>query len=814
MGVLLSHAAVLRCAVALGLSATAMCAFAGRPAAPRYATTIAPLLAKRCLACHGPDRAESGLRLSDRESMLAESDSGARPIVAGEAAASELVRRVESADESERMPPEGPALTPKEIESLRSWIDAGAPFERHWAFARRATVVPPDVNNDAWVTNPIDHFVLAKLEEARLAPAQAADRPTIARRLYYDLIGLPPTPTQLAAFVTDDSEGAYSRLVDELLASPHYGEKWARHWLDVVRYAETNSFERDAAKPFAWKYRDYVIRSFNEDKPFDRFVVEQLAGDEVSPVTEASITATGYYRLGTWDDEPADPLQARYDDLDSIVSTTGQAFLGLTVGCARCHDHKIDPFPQTNYYQLLSFFADVTPYADTVGRDAKLYSLWDLSPAEAKAERTALRGAVAALEAGKLAMEEVAIKRMDGVDQRRSEQPENRPALLAEKLAGVQSEGERLAYAALVDQRAAAQGRLDAMPEAAMALSLAVCEPRPEPIQVMARGNPHVPGDAVEPAFPDLFGNPAPAIPDPAPDARSAGRRIVLANWIASPDNLLTARVIANRVWQHHFGRGIVRSANNFGQLGTPPTHPELLDWLAGYLVEHGWRLKELHRLIVHSSAYRMSSRPSAAALAADPANDLFSRFDLRRLTAEEVRDSALAVTGALNADLYGPSVFPKLSAEVHGTQSRPGEGWPTSDEKSSSRRSIYIHIKRSLVPPELSAFDFPETDTSCEARFNTTQPGQALNLLHGEFLRARAGDLAERVANDAGAGVGERIAEALRIALQRDPDAQTVSDVEGLYKRLVEQHGVAPDEALRQCCLVVLNLNEFVYID
>ncbi len=669
------------------------------------------------------------------------------------------------------------------------------------------------MTNTTWVTNPIDAFVLAKLEERGLPPAPPAERRVLARRIYYDLTGLPPSVEELATFLADARPDAYERLVDKLLASPRYGEKWARHWLDVVRYAETNSFERDAPKPYVWKYRDYVIRSLNNDKPYDEFVREQLAGDELEAITTESITATGYYRLGTWDDEPADALQSRYDDLDNIVSTTAQAFLGLTVGCARCHDHKIDPVPQADYYSLLAFFADVTPYALPHNRDAKLHSLWDISPAADVKRRSDIESQESRLRRTARRIERAAIAQMSAADQHRAETRE-RDDLLREKIHDYLSTDESKRYTETHQQLEQLRLQLEKMPPANWVLSLAQCDPRPEPTHVMMRGNPHVPGDVVDPRFPQLFETGRPMIPEPPAEARSAGRRRVLADWIASPDNLLTGRVIANRVWQHHFGRGIVRSASNFGKLGTPPTHAQLLDWLQFYLIDHGWRLKPLHRLIVTSSTYRMASTATPAGLATDPANDLFWRFDMRRLTAEEIRDSLLFVSGQLNGEHYGPSVYPRLSKEVLATQSRPGLDWHTSSARDASRRSIYIHIKRSLIVPSLSLFDFPETDTSCEARFNTTQAAQALSLLHSEFVQEQSRHFARRVEQEAGDDLASQVALALQLSLQREPDRTTVADGLSLIDQYREQHGLSRGDAFTQFCLMVLNLNEFVFLD
>ena len=796
------------------LIACALAPFASVEAAANevsFTGDVKPILARRCFACHGPETNEAGLRLDEPESALGELDSGMRAIVPGRPDESELIARVTSTDEAVRMPIDEEPLTAEEIETLKAWIAGGASWQKHWAFVPPQPHDPPTVNGSAWVRNPIDAFILLKLEAAGLQPAAPASKRTLARRAYFNLLGLPPTNEQLNRFLQDDSSKAWENLIDELLDSPHYGERWARHWLDIVRYAETNSYERDGPKPNAWKYRDYVIRSLNEDKPYDQFLREQLAGDELEDVTADTMIATGYYRLGIWDDEPADPVQAKYDEWDDIISTTSQAMLGLTVGCARCHDHKIDPIPQADYYGLLAFFADVTVYGER--GDQETNSQWDLSSPEEAAHRRKLRQNEREIERQKISMEEVGIKRMDAEDQRRSETPE-REELLEEKLQRYLNASEWQQYRETLERLREARREIRRLPEPETVLALARCEPHPPPTHIMVRGNPHVPGDEVKPHFPALFGEAAPEI-SPAPEgARSAGRRRVLAEWIASPKNMLTARVIVNRIWQYHFGRGIVRSANNFGELGTPPTHPELLDWLALWLIDHDWQLKPLHRLIMTSSAYQMSSAGDEQALAADPTNDLFWRFDMRRLSAEEIRDATLVVTGRLNPKTYGPSFFPKLSRDVLATQSKPGDGWGRSSSREASRRSVYIYIKRSMVPPLLTAFDFPDVDTSCEARFITTQPGQALIMLNGDFANEQAGHLVDRAVAEAGDEPREQIARALELALNRSPEDNEIDEGFALVERLEKRHKLPRREALRQWCLTVLNLNEFVYLD
>ncbi|QDT74460.1 Planctomycete cytochrome C [Lacipirellula limnantheis] len=778
-----------------------------------FSREVKPILARRCFSCHGPQTQEGGLRLDGREAAVAALESGLLAIVPGDSAGSELLARVTAEDESLRMPPEGKGLSGREVDVLRRWIDEGAAYQKHWAFVAPVKQEPPAIAGDlqSWVRTPIDAFVLAQLEANRLQPAPRADKRTLCRRAYFDLTGLPPTEEELAEFLSDESPDAWERLIDKLLASPHYGERWGRHWLDLVRFAETNSFERDGAKPNAWKYRDYVIRSFNDDKPYDQFVREQLAGDELDQVTRDSIIATGYYRLGIWDDEPADAVQSRSDELDDLIATTSQAFLGLTVGCARCHDHKIDPIPQRDYYGLAAFLADVTAYGDRGDQTGN--NQWDLSSPEEAARRRALREQVELVEREKTSMEEVGVKRMEAPDQRRSETHE-REALLSEKLQDYLNESERAQYQQTLGRLEAARRELQELGEPESALALAKCDAQPAPTHLNVRGNPHVPGDVVEPRFPQLFGAATPTIAAAPAGARSAGRRKVLADWIASKDNLLTSRVIANRIWQHHFGRGIVRSANNFGELGDAPTHPELLDWLAVWLTEHDWKLKPLHRLIMTSSAYQMSSQADEGALAVDPLNDHLWRFDMRRLGAEELRDATLAASGRLNRALYGPSFYPQMSEEVLATQSMPGNGWGQSTAEEQSRRSVYVFVKRSLLTPLLTAFDFPDVDASCEARFNTTQPGQALSLLNGEFANEQARHLAERVRAEAGDQPREQVARAIEITLGRPATEAEIADGLGLMQQLAEEHGREPQEALRYWCLVALNQNEFLYLD
>ena len=773
-----------------------------------FGQDVRPILAKNCYHCHGPDKAEGGLNFTDAKSPFGEQDSGETAIVPNDPDKSELLRRITSHEEYEQMPPEGKRLSKDQVELIRRWIEQGAEWETHWAFKPVKRPEVPEDKNQAWVHNPIDAFILKKLEEKGLTPNEPASKAALIRRVTYDMIGLPPSPEEVQEFVNSGDPEAYEKLVDKLLAHPGYGEKWGRHWLDVVRYAETNSFERDAAKPNAWKYRDYVIKSLNDDKPYDQFIREQLAGDELKEVTPETIIATGYYRLGIWDDEPADMQQAYYDEMDDLVSTTGQAFLGLTIGCARCHDHKIDPMPQADYYQMVAFFRDVRPYG-TRG-DQRTNNQTDISSPEVARLHAERDRKMRRLGKKLREIEQAAILKMPGEMQRATEGHE-RNKTLRDHLKEYLSDAEWTSYQNIKEEREKFEN--EDIPSRETALSVANCDVNPPQTHILPRGNPHVEGKPVVPDFPEIFEAETPVIPEPGKDAKTAGRRVVLADWIASPDNRLTSRVIANRVWQHHFGRGIVRSSNNFGLLGDAPTHPELLDWLATELVNNDWHLKPLHRMILLSSTYQMSSDNNETAYGMDPRNDLFWRFDMRRLTAEEIRDSMLVVAGVFNDKMYGPSIYPIISDEVLAGQSMPGAGWGDSSEEERNRRSIYIHVKRSLLTPLLAAFDYPEPDASCEARFSTTQPTQALGMLNSDELQNISAKLSARLAKECPDDLEGQIRRGFELVTSRKASPDEVQMAMALVDKL-KAEGANDDQARQLFCLAALNLNEFLFLE
>jgi hypothetical protein len=663
----------------------------------------------------------------------------------------------------------------------------------YWAFQPiRRPPVPP---SNSQSPNPIDAFVLAKLSEKRLAMNPLATPRELVRRAAFDLIGLPPSPEEVAAFEKNPSDRAWVELIDRLLASPHYGDRWGRHWLDLVRYAESNGYERDGAKPDAWRYRDYVIESFNSDKPYDRFIREQLAGDEIADEQLASVAgskewrdaiiATGFYRLHVWDDEPDSTVKAEFDDLDDIMVTTGAAFLGLTIGCARCHDHKYDPVSTTDYYSLLSFIRSIDGYG--------LQHTGGGGRGTGKIQRPL----ASAAEIAKWETEKKA----------RVKEVEQKLAPAGDAGAKQQMEGEL--------KRAK-----EAVPPFDYALAVAENGPKPRATHVLARGDAFTPKDEVHPAFPAVLGLPTPRISERASEAKTTGRRRVLADWIAGPQNPLTARVMVNRIWQKHFGVGIVPTPDDFGQTGERPTNQPLLDYLASEFVAGGWSIKRMHKLIMTSRAYRMSSRAdNRRALAADEANTLLWRQNLRRVEAEVVRDTMLAVAGTLNPKRGGPSVFPTLPKEVHGTQDSAGKGWADSPAEEQNRRSVYLVVKRALKVPLLECLDFANSASPVGVRPNTTTAPQALMLLNDAFVQAQAVALAARITHEAGEQEEKQVARAFQLVLQRAPTKVEVKAALSLLadqrRRAAAEGAIEPDRvALNSFCRGLLNVNEMIYVD
>jgi hypothetical protein len=708
----------------------------------------------------------------------------------------------------------------------------------HWAF--RSVVAPdvPKVKNTTWVRTPVDNFILARLEENGLKPAPVADKQTLLRRVYFDLIGLPPTPAEQNAFLEDTAPDAFAKVVDALLARPEYGQRWARHWLDVARYAETNGYERDGVKPSAWRYRDYVIDALNKDKPYDRFLTEQLAGDELPNATVESRIATTFLRLGTWDDEPAEKLVDRYDQLDDVLGVTASAFLGVTLRCARCHDHKFDPFSQGDYYRMLAVFEPLKrPQKDRADLDVSLgneATATKSSAAEAlaDAERLLLQKKLEtwlhdagerlfAADASALPVDAIRAFQADP-NKRDAEQKalaKQYAAQLEKEIAAAATEEERRQRKEIDDRLLALRAsRTDDMPRAYIWYEEG---PKAPPTHIFKRGDPNKPGVEVQPGLPSVLVRKQPEPPQPT--KTSTGRRLWLAHWLTQPDNPLTARVMVNRVWQYHFGKGIVATPSNFGLMGDAPTHPELLDYLADRFVKDGWSLKKLHRLLVLSNTYQTSSATEAGEKQGEMKLALFGRWRQRRLEAEAVRDAVLAVSGDLNSKRGGPGIYPPLPRAVLEGQSRPGEGWVTSETREAARRSIYIFAKRSLCPPELELLDKADSTSSCEQRPVSTTAPQALTLLNGAFMQEQSAHFAARLEKAAGADPADQVRLAYRLALCRPPRTEEVELaiafltkqqqlIENEARTAKQSANDAKTKALAALCLVLLNLNEFAY--
>ena len=733
------------------------------------------VIVRRCLECHQASEAAGGLVLSHAEGFLKGGDSGAVVVGAG----GPLVERVHAGE----MPPERKGLSQKLPESeariLEQWVAGGAPwpegrvldpFERTtdlrggkdwWSLQ---PVVRPDLPAGGR-PHPVDAFIGRKLTTENMKPAPRADRRTLIRRLYFDLLGLPPSVEEIDAFVNDQRPDAWEQLVDRTLASPHFGERWARYWLDLVRYAETSGYERDQPKPYAWKYRDWVARAINEDMPYDQFIIEQLAGDELQGRTESSVIATGFLRLGTWNDEPNDAEDYKYERLEDLVHTTSTAFLGMTVKCARCHDHKFDPILQQDYYRMAGAF-------------------W--------------AGPIAA----------------------------RNPAFVGGPSPEELATPEVLGWTDLGST--------------------------PGPLHLLKNGERHAPRDVVAPAslsfWPAKFGEFAP----PQAGAKTSERRLQLARWIADPQNPLTARVIVNRLWLHHFGQGLMRSPNNWGFTGEQPTHPELLDWLAAELVggkglevsgerlvkegaEPGptdssdpqlstlnpqrspWSLKSIHRLLLTSESYQQASlHPDQAAYEQrDSGNHFWWRAERRRLDAEALRDGLLSSSGEIDLRIGGEGFRPSISSEALEGLSRKDAAYQASPEAEQHRRSFYTFMQRSLLPPLMTTFDQCDTTLPCGQRDVSTVAPQALALLNNEFVHQRAEALAGRLTQPDGDEL-QQVEAIWRAILKRAPDGEeanaAVAHVLMQQKRFKGENSRL--YAWASLCVVLFNSNEFLYVD
>jgi len=794
-------------------------AFALPAAAGTLSNQAVELFEKRCWQCHGGSVAMSDLRLTSLEEAL---EGGARgpAVTPGKPGESLLYQAVRYAGEL-KMPPTG-QLDEGEVELLAKWIEAGAPWPERlskqgassewWAFQQP---VQPAVPQAAGAVNPIDAFAAAKLQEQGLQPAPQADRRTLLRRATFDLHGLPPRPEEIRAFVEDDSPLAWNRVIDRLLASPRYGEKWGRHWLDLVRYGDTAGFETDPYHLEAWRYRDYVIQSFNEDKPYGRFVQEQLAGDELWPDDPEAGTATGFFRVGPHRDlQVKVEQQNRVEKLADYVATTSSVFLGLTVACARCHDHKFDPIPQRDYYRMQAIFEpaenrriplDPLALLDEVRRNKREFKLRQIgeqlrklfAPYEAKLRSEKL----AALPA------EAARAFRTGPDRRSPQQQ----ALVTEY-------GSRVAVSDAEVRAALSQAgaeRLEAIERRLVKLfkghrpppftdGIGDASPAAPPSFVWVRGNPDNPGQRVQPGFLSVLGGGG--IPEPGPRAESTGRRAALAKWITSPENPLTARVMVNRIWQYHFGQGLVDTPSDFGTRSKPPSHPKLLDWLAVEFVKRGWSIKAMHRLIMTSETYRRSSQTPEAAREKDPRNRYLSHANRRRLRSGEIRDAVLAAAGTLNLKMGGIPVVPPLTGEeLYGIIGDVEDAWVvTPDAAEHTRRSVYLLSRRTFTQPMFKVFDHPDGLASCSRRTSSTTATQSLTLLNSRFMIEQARKLAARV---------DTLDQAWRRVLGRTPSEQERLWAEEFLRKQTSRLE-SREAAFAELARALMNLNEFLYVD
>ncbi len=837
-----------------------------------FEADIAPILEARCVKCHGQDKTDGGLDLRRRFTILKGGDTGAA-IVPGKPDESLIVRRIERGE----MPPKDEGrLDERQRSLIRRWVAGGAPLanprelplddaeaahrvsetdRRFWSFQPPVRTPLPAVTGGDRVRTPIDAFLLARLEAAGLSFNPDASRDVLLRRLCLDLHGLPPTPNDLEQFLADDRADAYEQLVNRLLASPRYGERWARHWLDVAGYADSDGYlAADRPRPEAWRYRDYVIQAHNDDVPFDRFVSEQLAGDELSdwrradeltPEMTRQLTATGFLRTAL---DPTYPGYTEPNEIHQVISDTmqivGTTFLGLTIHCARCHSHKFDPISHRDYYSLQAFFLPALDPARwqpsevrgiVMATDAQAArirehnqkaderinylnaALGDLVARFRKKriadELVATRGAVdpALLEKLTAALAQPVEKRNE---EQKSLIARHVPTLavaepdLAARYTDFKEEAERLRAAVAAEQALRRQP--------VVLRGLADLDDRPPTARLLIRGDYTKPGVTVETAVPEVLRNGDESVVISA-GYKTTGRRLALARWLTEPSNPLTARVQVNRLWAHHFGRGLVPTLANFGRSGVAPSHPELLDWLAIEFVRSGWSIKAMHRLMVTSTAYRQTSAVDTAKLAADPDNVLLGVWQPRRVEGEVLRDSVLAVAGKLRDRMFGPAT--PVVAQSDGSV-------VTGDDDAGNRRSIYLLVRRSQHLTMFDLFDTPMMEVNCPQRNISTVPMQALVMLHGPFTERAAVALADRIQSATPGDDSTRIDFAWRLMFARSPRASETQLLLQSLAAIEQDHLAARGDAATdvdriaarraawtQIALVLLNTNEFVYI-
>ena len=799
-------------------------------AADSFRSDIRPILAQHCLACHGPDTQLSGLDLSTLDGLLSGGARYGPAIVPGHPEQSVLIRVLEG-QLTPSMPMGSGRLPDSKIRGIAEWIaqfkPPAEPFDADaWSpFRASGRPDPPDVPRESWTRNPIDRFILARLDGRGIDPAPEADRRLLLRRLHFNLIGEPPTPEEVEAFLADADADAYDRLVDKLLGDPRYGERWGRHWLDVTRYADTTGGEANREMYHIWRYRDYVIAAFNSDKPYDDFVKEQLAADEFAPTDPARRVATAFLRLGA---PPQSQIRrvARQQHLNEVAGTVGSVFLGLSLSCAQCHDHKYDPIPTRDFYRFQAFLLPIESSnvdAEFTHETTRELAARGREAAEKRLERA--REAYEAHESQLLAKLRRVLKE-EGDDPSSATStalrarltdavangvvPREEPSFsLAEKVEyirrlsfvdGFRGGRDMGVYRRQVERHLPKIHTVENARETPYSAGL--------PVQfVRIRGEVDNLGERVLPGFPSaLTGTDQPAAM-PLDSLGNINRwRLPLATWIASPQNPLTARVMVNRIWQWHFGRGIVATPSNFGANGIRPTHPDLLDWLASEFVASGWSVKAMHRLILKSATYRQSSvRFSERASEIDPTNTLLSRMTGRRLEGEVIRDSVLAVSGRLNRAWGGPGVYPRLPESMKDQMLvKNWPAWEPSSGPDSRRKSVYVFQRRQLALPLLEMLDAPVPQVSLEQRRVSTTAIQSLAMLNGRLVAEEAQHFAARLEEEAGQNSRDQIRLAFRLAFSREPTAAELRR----YNDFAESEGVVA------VCRVLFNANEFVHVD
>jgi len=777
-----------------------------------FEQSILPIVSKNCAGCHSKANPSGGLVAAGIDDLLTGGKHGPS-IIPGDAKASLLMQYVRG-EQSPKMPMGG-SLDAEQITVLARAIDSMKPLPKtatkrdaHLEWLLRKPTVPPipSVKNGHWIHNPIDAFVLAKLEAKGLNPAPPASKRALLRRVYFDLIGLPPSPQEVDEFENNSAPDAYEKVIDKLLADSRYGERWARHWLDLARFAESDGFAIDGERPTAWRYRDYVIRSLNKDKPYDTFVKEQIAGDELQGGERSDkIVALGFLRMGTWEADANFKTQLRQDVLNELTGTVGQVFLGFTVGCARCHDHKYDPIPQRDFYRLQAFFAPMRvedrPAAFLDVEHPKVMKA-EMRRFEDESEVTA--EALKKVE-GEMKAKFAAAKKLKIEDKEVNQYI----ASLKNERDPIFTENDRKLWRQVSNDARRTQESIGRYRPIAYAVSDVAPPHVPElaSTYVLAGGELTGRGEKVEPGF-------LQAVTGKSENAKipfaggSSGRRTALAEWITSADNPLTARVMANRLWLHHFGEGIIRTPSDFGINGDRPSHPELLDYLATQFVERKWSMKAMHKLMLLSNTYRQStSHPEFTKNAeADPKNALLWRMNWIRLEGETIRDSVLAASGQLQPSDGGPGVFVDVPPDV--AQGFEFFKWFPSEEKKQARRTIYTFQRRSVMNPMIEVFDGANMSEVCSRRSSTVVPTQAFSLLNSEFTRKGAKHLAGRAIELAGPHPDKAADTTFLLTLSRRP-----SEIEReKFKTMAA--GKPLIESLTRLGVVLFNLNEFIYLE